>query len=419
MYERPTPSLKTLVDRRKPNHSLEAPFYLSPEVFAADMELIFRRHWIYVGVEPQVAEPGDCFVYTFGNDSIVIARHDDGTIRAFHNVCRHRGARLVADDVTSVGNIVCPYHQWTYGLDGSLLFADNMGPDFDHKCHGLKTVHLRNLEGMLFICLADEPPADFDVMAETIGPYIAPHQIANTKIAHQADLMEYGNWKLSLENNRECYHCAANHPELTIPLFAYSYGFLADPNNPSQVEQEKQYNDLVDTLTAKWEAMGLPAKEVERLDDLVTGFRAQRMPLDGAGESQTLDTKVASKKLLGDFKDAKLGGLSFWTQPNGWNHFMSDCVISFVVLPVDAEHTLVRTTWLVHKDAVEGVDYDLENLTTVWNATNQQDADLVALGGKGIKAAAYQPGPYSADSEYLVEKFVKWYIDRLKEQLAA
>ena len=115
--------------------------------------------------------------------------------------------------------------------------------------------------------------------------------------------------------------------------------------------------------------MGLPSEEIEKLLD-VTGFRTQRLPLDRHGESQTLDAKVASKKLLGGFDKADLGGLSFWTQPNSWHHFMSDHIVTFSVIPLSAGKTLVRTKWLVHKDAKEGIDYDVKNLTAVWNATN-------------------------------------------------
>ena len=155
-----------------------APFYTSPEIFQADLDIIFGRHWIYVGVEPDVPEPGDCMVVDIDRASIIIARDDDMGLRAFHNVCRHRGARLVHDEKTTVGNIVCRYHQWTYGLDGSLLYAEHMGPGFDTTCHGLKKVHLRSVAGLIFICLADEPPADIDEMARALEPYIAPHDIA-------------------------------------------------------------------------------------------------------------------------------------------------------------------------------------------------------------------------------------------------
>jgi Rieske 2Fe-2S family protein len=408
----PTP-LETLIRRRRPWHSLEAPFYTSPEIFQKDLELIFGRHWIYVGVEPDVAEPGDAMTVEIGRNSVLIVRDDDMGLRAYHNVCRHRGSRLVHDEKSSVGNIVCRYHQWTYNLGGDLIYTEHMGNEFDASCHSLKPVHLRSVGGLIFICLAAEAPADIEEMARVMEPYILPHDIKNTKIAHQADLIEPGNWKLTMENNRECYHCIGSHPELTIPLFEYGFGFAPDSVDDVRKEQIARYDTMVSTLHAGWESCGLPSKEVDRLDDMITGFRTMRLPIDRAGESQTLDTKIASRKLLGSFTDAKLGGLSFWTQPNSWHHFMSDHIVTFSAIPLDPEHTLVRTKWLVHKDAVEGVDYDIENLTSVWNATNAQDSELVGFAQAGVRNPAYEPGPYSPHTEELVEKFCRWYLGRL------
>ena len=153
--------IRALIERRKEGHSLEAPFYTSEDIFALDMEAIFRQHWIQVAVEPDIPEPGDYVTVELGSDSILIVRDDDMAIRAFHNVCRHRGARLCNEDKGSVGNIVCPYHSWTYNLTGQLMFAEHMGEKFDRCKHSLKSVHVENLAGLIFVCLADEPPADF------------------------------------------------------------------------------------------------------------------------------------------------------------------------------------------------------------------------------------------------------------------
>jgi ferredoxin len=138
-----------------------------------------------------------------------------------------------------------------------------------------------------------------------------------------------------------------------------------------------------------------------------------------AGESQTLDTKEASRMPLADFEHLDLGGLSFWTQPNSWHHFMSDHIVSFSVLPLSPHRALLRTRWLVHKDAREGVDYDLKRLTEVWDATNDQDSALVGNAHQGIVSSAYEPGPYSPYTEGLVDKFCNWYLDRLGAGLGA
>jgi Rieske 2Fe-2S family protein len=407
--------LQSLIRSRRPGYSLEAPFYTAPEIFEADMEAIFGRHWIYVGVEPDVPEPGDVAVVDIGKASVLIVRDDDGIVRAFHNVCRHRGSRLVDENKTTVGNLVCRYHSWTYDLTGALIHAAHMGAGFDRSCKGLKPVHLRSLEGLLFICLAEAPPADFDEMAGRMAPYIAPHRLRETKIAFQSELIEPGNWKLTMENNRECYHCNANHPELTAPLFAYGFGFTPEDMDDTDFQNVERYETLLTARHAEWEASGLPSRRIEELDTMITGFRTERLPLDGQGESHTLDTKAACRLLLGDFTSASLGGLSFWTQPNSWHHFLGDHIVTFSALPLDAGHTLVRTKWLVNKDAVEGLDYDIARLTEVWTATNAQDSALVGICQKGAQSPAYEPGPYSPDTETLVEKFCAWYIGRMAD----
>jgi Rieske 2Fe-2S family protein len=406
--------LKSMINNRIKNHSLDAPFYTDPKLFLLDMEIIFGRHWIRVAVEPDIPEPGDYVTVDIGLNSIIIVRDDDMSIRAHYNICRHRGARLCAAQKGSVGNLVCPYHQWTYNLSGELIYAAHMGDQFDPCKHNLKPVHVENLAGLIFICLADTPPVDFAVMRKAMTPYLEPHVLADCKIAHQIDLIEEGNWKLTLENNRECYHCVSNHPELTASLFEFGFGYQPSPDNITQVEK---FSNLVAERCVQWESCDLPSAEIDQLDTLITGFRTQRLPLDRGGESQTLDGLVACQKLLGNLQRRDLGGLSFWTQPNSWHHFMSDHIVTFSVLPLAPDRTLVRTQWLVHKDAVEGVDYQLDNLTAVWSATNLQDKRLVELAQQGIQSPAYQPGPYSPYTEGLVEKFCNWYIGRLHAAL--
>jgi glycine betaine catabolism A len=407
--------LPALIASRKRGYTLPAPFYLDPEVFARDLELIFGRHWIYVGVEPEIAEPGDFFTVEIGSDSIIIVRDDDLAVRAFHNVCRHRGARLRPAGHGIVGNLVCPYHQWTYNLRGELINNQHMGEGFDRCRFSLKPVRLESLGGLLFICLSPEPPADFDELRRALLPYIAPHDIANCKVAFQTDLIEAGNWKLTMENNRECNHCQANHPELTVPLLEYGFGYQPSPDNRAQLQE---FSRLLSREHARWQACGLPSVEIERLA-AVTGFRAVRLPIAQAGESQTVDTRVASRKLLGEFTEAALGGLSMWTQPNSWHHFMSDHIVSFSVLPVAPDRTLLRTRWLVHKDAQEGVDYHVDRLTSVWTATNSQDGALVERAHQGTSSPAYEPGPYSPFTEGLVDRFCEWYLTRLAAGLEA
>lgn len=409
-----TSDVGDLVARRPAGRSLEAPFYVGEEFFDLDIEAVFARSWLFVAAEAELPEPGDYVTVDLGPYSVIVVRDDDEDVRAFHNVCRHRGARILNEERGSVGNIVCGYHRWTYGVDGKLLYAESQAPGFDPSCFGLRSVHARTVAGLVFICLAQEPPEDFDEVAARIAPYLAPHRLAEAKVATQIDLVENGNWKLTMENNRECYHCVG-HPELQACYFPI-YGYQEKDIPPALRPAYERF--LVADAEARetYDSLGLPYAEIEELDTRPTGFRIQREPLDLAGESYTPDGTAACKRLLADFPTARLGRLSMHIQPNSWFHFMADHAITFSVIPLGPDRTLVRTTWLVHADAVEGIDYDLDTMTKVWKATNDQDAVLVARAHQGISSPAYLPGPYGPTEEQ-VEAFVNWYVTRLKAHL--
>lgn len=230
-----------------------------------------------------------------------------------------------------------------------------MGETFEPGCHGLKPVHLKSLEGLLFVCLAESPPDDFDDMARQMAPYVAPHRLRDTKVAFVSEIIEQGNWKPVIENNRECYHGAASRPELTVPLYAFGLGYAPGERAPDEAGQARLHNDKMAVSHKRWEACGLPSTSIEHLDDRVTGFRTMRLIQDGAGESHTMDTRVAFRKLLGDITDKAIGALHFRTQPNSSRHLLSDHIVTFSAIPLDEGRTLARTKWLVRKDAVEGV----------------------------------------------------------------
>jgi glycine betaine catabolism A len=414
----PSPSLDlaALVARREPGRPLESPFYTSPAVFDADVAGVLSHTWLFVATEAELREPGDFLTVGVGTYSVILLRDDDQVVRALHNVCRHRGARILDETAGSVGNIVCGYHRWTYATDGSLLHAGDQPTGFDKSCFSLRPVHLRVVAGLVFICLAPEPPADFDEVVATVTPYLLPHQLHATKVAAQVDLVEEANWKLVMENNRECYHCEGGHPELICTFFP-TYGYAADQIPARLRPAHERYLRAEAELEQACEERGLPYRAVEDLQDRVSAFRVQREALDGAGESYTLDGRSASTRLLGDLDGPRLGRLSLHTQPNAWFHFLADHAVTFSVLPLSADRTLVRTTWLVHEDAEEGVDYDVDNLTHVWRETNEQDSVFCARAQLGVSSPAYLPGPYAA-SEYQVDAFTTWYVDRVQEHLA-
>lgn len=405
-----------LFARRRRGYSLEAPFYLDLELFELDMAGIFGRHWIHVGVASELPDPGAYMTVEFGRYALIVVRDEQGQLRAFHNVCRHRGTRILTERRGRLKKIVCRYHNWTYDLNGSLFHADHVAAGAERNCLGLKPVHLRNLCGLLFVCVAEQPPADFEEMRSIVEPYLAPHRLEDCKVAHQVDLIETGNWKSVMENNRECYHCT-RHPELLKTFFQF-FAHAESDVTPGQREYYARYLRIRDEFHRIWDGLGLPWQPRELLDDRVTAFRVERMPLDGAGESYTLDARIASHRLVGDFTNPRLGALSLHTQPNSWNHFLSDHAVTFSLLPLAPERTLVRTTWLVHRDAVEGKDYDLDRLTRVWSRTNEQDATFVAWANLGVRSPAYEPGPYSPNENQL-ERFLDWYIERMSAYVGA
>lgn len=141
------------------------------------------------------------------------------------------------------------------------------------------------------------------------------------------------------------------------------------------------------------------------------------MILENGAVSQTLNGEPACRKPLPGFDKPDNSDLSMWTHFNSWHHFMSDHVVTTLVLPISASETLVRTKWLVREDAEEGVDYDLDNLTHVWVQTNDQDRQLAEINHLGIASDGYQPGPYSEETESLVMNFIDWYIRQLRASL--
>ena len=404
-----------LLGTYRPGLALPGAFFTDDTLYAAEMEYLFGRHWLFVASEPELPECGDYRTYQIGPWPIFLLRRDDGSIAAFHNTCRHRGSRILQQPAGIAGaTLQCPYHRWTYDMNGRVIGCGATG-EAPAAQRGLKAVHVRQLAGLIFVCLADEPPDDFDDMAQRLTPYLAPHGLTQAKVAKQVDIIEHGNWKLTIENNRECFHCAG-HPELLCSLF----DFFGEIDETRMSDEERvtyaRFQNARREQQALWTRAGLPWQCIEELAGRRTAFRTERLVLDGAGESMTDDTRVASRRLLGELREARLGTLHYHTQPNAWFHFLSDPILTFATLPLERGKTLVRSTWLVHGEAEEGHDYDLEKLTRVWDATNSQDAAFVEEAQRGVSSPAYLPGPIAA-SEYMVQLFHTWYDERLRAEL--
>ncbi|EFM58202.1 biphenyl dioxygenase subunit alpha [Brucella sp. BO2] len=395
-----------LLTGRDPNFSLEQKFYTDPDYYKLDLENIFYKDWLFVGHDCELPKTGSYMTVQIGAYPVIVVRDAQGGIRAFHNSCRHRGSRICSAEKGTAAKLVCPYHQWTYELDGRLLFARQVGPDFKPADYGLKPVHCETVAGYIYICVAEEAP-DFAAFRNLVEPYLAPHNIKDAKVAFESSIIEKGNWKLVWENNRECYHCAANHPELCrtypeAPTATGVQGVMEDPE--------------INQLWKSCASIGLPARFNMSEDGR---YRITRIPLLRDAVSYTMSGKAAVKKPLSDkvAGSTNIGAMLLFNYPSTWNHLMADHAISFRVLPISAEETLVTTKWLVHKDAVEGVDYDLDELTHVWIQTNDQDRKIVEENAVGIRSPAYQPGPYSVEHEGGVMQFLEWYTNTMTPRL--
>jgi glycine betaine catabolism A len=391
--------VQALLHQRRQGCSLPQAFYVDEEMFQADLQAVFAADWLFACNTSEIKNPGDYMTLAIGKESLVVLRDRHGEVRAFHNVCRHRGSRICLDERGHATRLVCPYHQWIYELDGRLRNARQMPADFDTSGYGLKPVKVELVCGLIYVSLASNPPS-LERFRAAVTPYLAPHQPSRTKVAYASTVVEEANWKLVIENNRECYHCAANHPELLV-----TFAEFAAPGDP---RGSPRLAALLERSAAKWDRYELPHMATEGGHE----FRCIRLPFNEGTQSFTLDGRPACDKLLGDLADPDLGSVRLFRAPNNWHHILADHIIHFRVLPLAADRTAVRTTWLVHEDAVEGVDYDLQRLTEVWMATNAQDKRLAENNHLGVSSRAYEPGPY-APSEFMLNHFTDWYAGKM------
>lgn len=394
-----------LLSRRTPGYSLEQPFYVASEIYDLDLRNVFYKEWLFAIPACQLKKTGSYVTVKVGSYNVIIVRGRDGEVRALHNSCRHRGSEICKAREGQAAKLVCSYHQWTYDFDGKLVWTNSMGPEFDASKHGLKPIHHRNVGGLIFINLSANPP-DIDSFAKIAAPYLAVHELSDAKIAHSSTIIEKGNWKLVWENNRECYHCTGNHPALCR-------SFSLDPEIAG-VAADGGVSPKLQSHFDACEAAGAPANWNM---DKAGQYRIARMPLQDGVVSYTMDGQAAVAKQLGRVGKPDAGTLMLFHYPTTWCHFLPDHSLTFRVLPISPTETEVTTTWLVHKDAVEGVDYDLKRLTEVWIATNDEDREIVETNQRGILSPAYTPGPYSPGVEDGVSQFIDWYAERLEHSI--
>ena len=394
---------KELISKYQGSQSLPRQFYTSETVYKMDIQHYWNHSWIWVGHINQIPNVGDFLLFDYGYESVIIARDKNNSVNAFLNVCRHRGSRVCIEKSGNTRLFVCPYHAWTYELNGSLRAAREMEDDFNTAEYSLKKVNLRIFHGLIFICVADNPP-NIDEGLLQLEPLVEPFEFENLKIVHSANYPVAANWKLALENYMECYHCAPAHLE-----YSRSHS-LKDPSSANI--------ELKNCLLKKSMDVGLSGEELQinllESNNVEMDFYFSRYPLfQGYKTGSKSGEKLAP--LLGRLKDFD-GGTSD-IQIGILNNFLSysDHVIGYRFIPRSLQITDIEVIWMVREDAEEGKDYNLEDLTWLWHCTSQDDERIIALNQKGVNSNHYLPGPLS-NMEWGIKAFHAGYLKQLEEK---
>ena len=401
--------LERLISEHKPGYALQREFQTDPGIYQLDLERIWRRGWLFAGHTCQIREPGDYFVFDIDTDSIIVVRGDDRRIHALHNTCRHRGMKVCQAESGHVTRIVCPYHQWSYGRDGELVACGGMDRegDLDRRDFGLHRVHVREVGGLIFVCLAPEP-MPFAEAERSLGALLRPQGLERARVAATRSYEVRANWKLVWENNRECWHCNVNHPQYVKAN--YDNAPIDDPALKREIEARAHATSAgisAEGLTIDYEEAGMV-----RFPSRDRWWSINRTPLVPGWVSESMDGRPVAP-LMGAYSTRDVGTLRMRTMPNFWDHASSDHAVSTRLAPAGPQKTLVQVQWLVHEDAVEGKDYTLDALLPFWQLTSEQDWELCEKNQAGVSSSAFTPGPYSTKREYNVIRYTDWYLQEI------
>ncbi|MFD9889272.1 aromatic ring-hydroxylating dioxygenase subunit alpha [Amycolatopsis sp. NPDC059027] len=359
--------------------TLPGHYYTDRTIFALEQARIFETSWFCAVRSADLPAPGTFETVQIGRESVLISRGRDGKLNAFLNVCRHRGARLCTEESGSVKrSFQCPYHAWTYGLDGKLIAAPNLTgmPDIDRAEYGLTRLHLREYLGYAWVCLADDPPSfETTVMADIHSRLGGPDEIAAYDIDELAlgRRIEYdvkANWKQIIENFMECYHCATIHPELTEVLPEFADGYAAQ----YYVGHGAEFGEEVQGFTVDG------------------GAGVDRLP--GVGEHQ----------------DRRYYAIT--VRPQVFVNLVPDHVIVHRMFPLAPDRTIVRCDWLYLPEVVES-GKDLTRSVELFHRVNQQDFDACERCQLAMDSRSYAKGGVLVPSEHHIGEFHDWVKARL------
>src|SRR5438105_7978537 len=336
--------------------SLPQKYFVSPDIFAKEQPEIFAKRWLLFGHQSQIPNAGDYVAQEVNGESLIVIRDKTGDINGFFNVCRHRGTRLKEDACGHASAIQCPYHAWTYGLDGRLVGAPHMDdvPGFDKADYSLNPVNLGIWEGFIFVNLADNPTP----LEKWFAPLSQKFSHWNMSILRPAKRIEYAvraNWKLMFENYSECYHCPGVHPQLQ----------KVSPYDSAE-------NDL-------------------REGPFLGGF----MKIN-PGKSLTMSGNACAA-FVGKIEN--LQQVFYYSIfPNMLLSLHPEYVMLHQLWPQSPERTLIVCDWFFHPDAARAGQavYNPDDAIEFWDMTNKQDWHVCELSQQGIASRAYEPGPYSS-----------------------
>ena len=420
-----TMAFDELLASQTPGYTLSQALHLDPDVYRSELERIWRTGWLFAAHTAELPHAGDRTVFDVGDDSALIVRGEDGQLRAFHNVCRHRGSRLVDAAIASFAGapadpfIRCPYHQWAYRLDGSLAACGGMDrmEGFETSAHGLGPVECAEVGGLVFVRFEAPPPTGTDGpqpdVYELAEPLL-PQGLQRAKVAHSETYMVGAGWKVVWENNRECWHCHVGHPEYIKSHF--------DTANTASAEVQERIAARTATMV---EALsGLEVGDVYEGGGLAEfpspgrAWSAHRTPLVDGFATESLDGAPIAP-LMGDYESYEVGVLRLRALPNFWCHASADHAVTTRLAPAGLEQTEIVVTWLVDEEAVEGRDYSLDRLLPVWGRTSEQDWQLCERNQRGIRSSGYRPGPLSDRHEANVTAFHNWYLEAMEDRRPA
>ena len=393
-------SITALLERYEPGRALDQRFYVDDEVYELELRRILLQQWFMAGHVSQIPAAGDYIVARMDRETAIVIRGNDGVIRAFANVCRHRGSLICLEDRGSVKKLTCPYHGWMYDLEGNLVAARSMNGEFERSNYNLLPVALEDFGGFLFVSFSDNP-LSFSSARKALAEPMRVFGFDNLQVAAKKSYPIDANWKLALENYMECYHCSAAHPD-----YAKMHTLTVDPERSSKLQKrmhERMANCGIPNLTIGYDYGSTPAGQVEYAYSRTALFEGY---LTGSRGGEPV------APLLGDIRDWDGGASDWMLGPLTYLLAYSDHIVAYVFTSTGSRTCNCDLYWLVRGDASEGADYDAEELTWLWDVTTEADKEIIVNNWKGINSRYYRPGPFSR-MESSENVFVQWLVDEL------